>query len=204
MKSKLLLLSLSVAAGVTLLSGCGSQAAAPAAANTASTTTTTAAKTDAPKTDATKADAATGASMATDNASFEKAISKDGSFIILTKGDLTFTNDLTVDGTFTKKDAKTGKDVPTRSLAFATTKPDKSIDQRFTVTVPRLVINSENTLLEDGIVKGDIYVQAPGFITSDATIDGNLYFANDDLKNAFKVDAKTKITGQVAVKAYTK
>lgn len=195
MKSKSLLLSLSVAAGVTLLSGCGSQAAAPAAANTASTTTITAAK----------ADAATGASQATDNASFEKGISKDGNYIVIPNKDLTFTKDLTVDGTFTKKDAKTGKDVVDRSLALGTRLPNsKTTDKRFTLTVPNLIINSPNTDIEVGTVKGDVYVQAPGFNTEDATIDGNLYFATQALKDAYKADPKTKVTGQVAVKAYTK
>ncbi|MFL0245764.1 hypothetical protein [Candidatus Clostridium stratigraminis] len=186
MKIRALVLSLAVVS--TVFTGCAKQAAptpAPAA--------TTPAKTD----------TVTGASMATDEASFEQKIGKDGNYIVLTNKDLTFTKDLTVDGKFTKKDAN-GNEVVSRSLAFATTGADKKVDKRFTVTVPKLVINSENTLLEDGIVKGDIYVQAKGFKTKDTTINGNLYFATEELKNAFKADSLTKITGKVEVKAYTK
>lgn len=196
MRSKLLALTLSVALGVTLLAGCSSKA--PASSSNTTSTTTSAAKTDDKK-----ADAATGASQATDEASFEQKIGKDGNYIIITNKDLTFTKDLTVDGTFTKK-GKDGKEVVSRSLAFAAESADKKITNRYTVTVPRIVINSENTLLEYGIIKGDVYVQAKGFKTKDATINGNLYFANQDLMNAFKADNLTKINGKVEVKAYTK
>ena len=190
MKSKLMLLSLSMVLGVSILAGCGKKATTPTADTSKPATTA-------------KADTVSGASQANDEATFEQKIGKDGNYIILTSKDLTFTKDLTVDGKFIKKD-KDGKEVVARSLAFATETADKKIDKRFTVTVPRIVINSENTLLEDGIIKGDVYVQAPGFKTKDATINGNLYFATEDLKNAFKADDLTKISGKIEVKAYTK
>lgn len=193
MKIRALVLSLAVVS--TVFTGCAKTAAPTPAATTPAPAATTAAPA--------KTDTVTGASVANDEASFEKNISKDGVIVVLTSKDLTFTKDLTVDGTFTKKD-KDGKEVVSRSLAFATTGADKKVDKRFTVTVPKMVINSENTLLEDGILKGDVYVQAKGFKTKDTTIDGNLYFATEELKNAFKADDLTKITGKVEVKAYTK
>lgn len=189
MKSKLILLSLSMVVAVSILAGCSSKAPAT--------------NSEAAKTTAAKTDTVSGASQAVDEASFENKISKDGNYIIITSKDLTFTKDLTVDGTFTKK-GKDGKEVVTRSLAFASKSKDGKVDKRYTVTVPRIVINSENTLLEDGIITGDVYVQAKGFTTLDATINGNLYFATEELKDAFCVDDKTKITGKVEVKQYTK
>jgi outer membrane murein-binding lipoprotein Lpp len=186
MKSKLMLVILSMAVSVSLLAGCASK-----------TPTTTAATT------AAKTDTVSGASQATDNSTFEQKIGKDGNYIIITNKDLTFTKDLTVEGTFTKKD-KNGNTVTTRSLAFGAKSEDGKVTARYSVTVPNLVIKSGNTLLEVGIVKGDIYVQAPGFRTSDATIDGNLYFATQELKDAFCADDKTKITGKIDVKLYTK
>lgn len=137
-------------------------------------------------------DAVSGASMATDEASFIEKIGADGNWIVLTDKDLTFTEDLMVEGDFEK-----------RSLAFAAYLPDNKID-RFSVTAPSLVINSPNTLLEYGIMKGDVYVQAEGFTTKDATIEGNLYFATEELKTAFKVDDLTKVTGETSVKEFTK
>jgi predicted small lipoprotein YifL len=193
MKSKLMVLTLTMVIGVSILTGCANKAPAPKPDASKAATTAPA-----------KTDVVSRASQANDEATFEKKISKDGNYIIITSKDLTFTKDLTVDGTFTKKD-KDGKEVVTRSLAFASKSADgKSIDKRFTVTVPRIVINSENTLLEDGIIKGDVYVQAKGFTTLDTTIDGNLYFATEELENDFCVDGKSKITGKVEVKAYTK
>lgn len=145
-------------------------------------------------------DVVSSASQAPDEATFEQKISKDGNFIIITSKDLTFIKDLTVDGTFTKKNAE-GKEVPTRSLALAQYGKDNSVI-RYTLTVPNIVINSENTLLEYGTIKGDVYVQVPGFKTKDATIDGNLFFKTKELMDAFKADETTKITGKVEVKEY--
>ncbi|TAH74886.1 MAG: hypothetical protein EWM47_01005 [Anaerolineaceae bacterium] len=150
----------------------------------------------------TEIDVVSSASQAPDEKTFEEKISKDGNFIIITSKDLTFDKDLTVDGTFTKKDSD-GNEVATRSLALAEYGENNSVI-RYTLTVPRIVINSENTLLEYGIIKGDVYVQAPGFKTKDATIDGNLYFANQELKDAFSADELTKVTGEIEVKEYTK
>ncbi len=147
-------------------------------------------------------DAVASASQAPDEATFEQKISKDGNFIIITSKDLTFTKDLTVDGTFTKKNNE-GKEVVARSLALAQYGKDNTVI-RYTLTVPNIVINSENTLLEYGIIKGDVYVQAPGFKTKDATIDGNLYFKTKELMDAFKKDDLTKVNGTIEVKEYTK
>jgi hypothetical protein len=209
MTKKLTALTLSVLLGISVFTGCSSsktaqkpaEASAPAATEAATPAATEAATPAA--TEAPKADAVSSASMATDNDSFKKAISKDGNWIVLTDKDLTFTEDLVVDGELTHK-GHDGKDATGRSLAFATSKEDHSVDKRFTVTTPNFVINSSNTLLEDGIVKGDVYVQAPGFTTSDAVIEGNLYFATQELKDAFKIDPKTKVSGTTDVKAYAK
>lgn len=187
MKSKLMLFSLSMVVAATILAGCASKPAAPAPAPT------TAAKTD----------TVAGASQAVDEAAFEQKISKDNSnYMIIAKKDMTFTKDLIVESGV-KKD-KDGKETPNRSIGLATLTKDNKVDTRFTLTAPRIVFTGENGKIEYGIVKGDVYVQAKGFILKDATIDGNLYFATDDLKNAFKLDATTKITGKTEVKAYTK
>lgn len=189
MKKKFMLLTIAVVMIVSLMVGCTSKSPTIEPATE-------------PATETEPTDAVSSASVVSDEESFEKGISKDGTFIVLTTKDLTFENDLLVDGTFTKKD-KDGKDVITRSLAFAQNDADGKI-VRYSVTVPNIVINSENTLLEYGIVKGDVYVQAPGFNTKDATIEGNLYFATQELLDAFTADELTNISGEIAVKEYTK
>ena len=183
MKSKLIILTVSVAMGISVLTGCTTKPATP----------------ETPPASV-ESDVVSGASRANDEATFIDKISADGNFIIITSKDLTFTEDLVVDGRFTKE----GSDVAVRSLALAAyTEDGKEIDKRFTVTVPRIVINSENTLLEYGIIKGDVYVQAEGFRTADATIDGNLYFATEELKDAFAIDETTKVNGEIGVCKYT-
>lgn len=190
MNKRLMLLISSVVVSVAILSGCSSKPAS----QVTTTTTTTAAKTD----------ATTGASQTTDEASFEKAISKDNSnYMVIANRNLTFTKDLTVESGI-KKGTNGAADTVTRSLGLAALGADKKVSTKYTLTVPRLVINGENGKIEYGIVKGDIYVQAKGFTIKAATIDGNLYFATQELKDAFKIDADSKVTGQIAVKAYTK
>ena len=192
MKKKFMLLTIALVLVVSLMAGCTSKAPVQEPAKEPETTETT----------SEPADAVSSASVVSDETSFEKGISKDGTFIVLTTKDLVFENDLVVDGTFTKKD-KEGKDVITRSLAFAANGADGKME-RYSVTVPNLIINSENTLLEYGILKGDIYIQAPGFKTKDATVEGNLYFATQELMDAFTIDELTNITGEVAVKEINK
>lgn len=181
MKKRLLLLTICLVMVVSILAGC---AKAPAKE----------AETSKPE----ETDAVASASVVSDEAGFLKGISPEGTFIVFTTKDLSFTEDLIVSGTFTKAD-KEGKEVPVRSLAFTQTGAEK-----YTVTAPNMVIQSENTLMEYGIFKGDVYIQAPGFTTKEATIDGNLYFATQELMDAFAIDEKTIISGETAVKEYTK
>ncbi len=196
MKKKFLLLTALTLVVSAIVIGCSNNEPAQKTDSPATSTVEPA------NTESVEADIVSSASQAPDEKTFEEKISKDGNFIIITSKDLTFENDLTVEGTFTKKD-KEGKEVAARSLALAAYGKDNSVI-RYTVTVPRIIINSENTLLEYGIIKGDVYVQSPGFKTKDATIDGNLYFATQELKDAFCADDLTKITGEVEVKEYTK
>lgn len=144
-------------------------------------------------------DAVTSASRASSEAEFIKGVSDEGNYIIITDRDLTFDKDVTVSGRFTREGLSNEGDA-TRALAFAEQADDGTIAERFTVTVPNLIINSENTLLEYGIVKGNVIVNAPGFKTKEAKIDGNLYFASKELLDAFAKDEETTITGTVEVK----
>lgn len=201
MKKKLILLTALTFVVSAIMIGCSNNEPVQKT-DSPDTSTVEPAKNETAEEEKEAADVVSSASQAPDEKTFEDRISKDGNFIIITSKDLTFENDLTVDGTFTKKD-KDGNEVAARSLALAAYGKDNSVI-RYTVTVPRIIINSENTLLEYGIIKGDVYVQAPGFKTKDATVDGNLYFATQELKDAFCADDLTKITGNVEVKEYTK
>ncbi len=176
-----MILTLSLAMLTTLMAGCSSKAPE----KVEETTTPPAVETE-------DTDAVSSASLALDEASFVEKISKDGNWIVLATSDLTFTEDLMVEGEFDK-----------RSLALASNNADGKLEE-YLLTVPSLVINSENTLLEYGTVKGDVFVQTEGFTTKETTIEGNLYFANQELMDAFTADELTTVAGSIEVLEYTK
>ncbi len=181
MKLKITALLLTVALIAGLAAGCG-----PAA-----TTTTT-----------TKADTVAAASVTDNAAVFEKSIGTQGKWIICTTKDLTIDKELVLEGDFKngKKDAA-GNETLQRKIGLYTQDANRNITARFTLTVKKLTIKSANASIEHGTLKGDLYVAVKNFQLIDATIDGNVYFASEDIKTSFKMDATSKITGKQEVKA---
>lgn len=140
-------------------------------------------------------DAVTTASIVNNNEAFLKAISKDGTWIAATLNDLTFDQELVLEGEFTNKDAVA------RKIALYTQDADHNITASFKLTAPKLVIKSENTRLQGGTFVGDVYVEANGFVVTKATVEGNVYFANEEYKASFDSSNEGKVTGAVEVKA---
>lgn len=141
-------------------------------------------------------DAVTSASIVDQEAAFEKAISKDGTWIICTLKDLTFDKELVLDGEF--KNTKTPP-VSARKIALYTQDDKKNVTARFTLTAPKLTINSPDARIQSGTFKGDLYVSAKNFSLVDATVDGNVYFATQEAKDTFTIDSKSTITGKQVV-----
>ncbi len=199
MKSKVLILALVL---IMALAGC-TQPATPAqptpTPTQAATPTPTQAATPTPTTGA--PDTVTTASIVDNEAAFEKAISKTGTWIIATLKDLTFDKDLLLEGEFKngKKDAA-GKDQIQRKIALYTQDANRKVTARFTLTAPKLTINSPVASIQHGTFKGDLYVNTTDFQLVDATVDGNIYFASDAAKSGFKMDDKSKVTGKQEVK----
>lgn len=144
----------------------------------------------------------TTASIVNTAAAFEKAISKNGTWIICLLNDLKIDKDLVLQGEFTngKKDTA-GKDIIQRKIALYTQDQNRNITNRFTLTAPKLTIESPNASIQHGTFKGDLYVTAKNFELVDATVDGNVYFANNDAKSTFKKDTKSKVTGKQELKS---
>ncbi len=191
MKAKAILLSIVMA--TTVLVGCGAkeEAKTPAPA----TQQTQPAATDK------KADVVTTASIVKETEAFEKALGKEGTWIIASLNDITSTKDLVLDGEFKngKKD-KDGKDVIQRKIALYTQDADKKVTNRFTLTAPKLTIKSPNARIQSGTFKGDLYVETKDFQLVDAKIEGNVYFANEEAKAGFKMDATSSISGKQEIK----
>jgi len=146
-------------------------------------------------------DVQTTASIVNDEAAFKKAISSNGTWIIATLKDMTFTEDLVLDGSFTngKKD-EAGKDIVQRKIALYTQDENRNVTARFTLTAPKLTINSPMASIQHGIFKGDLYVSQDNFQLVDQKVDGNVYFTTDSAKSTFKMDATSSITGKQEVK----
>lgn len=147
-------------------------------------------------------DVVASASVVDTAAAFEKAISKDGTWIIATTKDLTIDKDLVLDGDFKngKKDAE-GNELYQRKIGLYTQDADRNITARFSLTAKSLTIKSVKGSLEHGTFHGDLYVSAENFKLVDATVDGNVYFLNETVKSSFTMDETSKITGVQEIKA---
>jgi len=146
-------------------------------------------------------DVITTASIVDSETMFKKAISDKGTWIICTLKDLTFDEELVLDGEFKngKKD-DAGKDIIQRKIALYTQDEDRKVTGRFTLTAPKLTINSLNARIQSGTFKGDVYVTAENFELVDAIVEGNVYFTTEEVKSSFKMDETSKVTGTQELK----
>lgn len=145
-------------------------------------------------------DAVSSASIVDTADAFEKAIGKDGSWIIAITKDLTVDKDLTVEGEFVngKKDDN-GKDIIQRKLALYSQDENRNITARYTLTVPKLTIKSPNASLQHGKFVGDIVVDATGFQLIDNTVEGNIYFTSQEVKDSFTSDETSSVSGKMEI-----
>lgn len=128
---------------------------------------------------------------------FVKAASKEGNWIFTTLGDLTLDKELVVAGEFYNKDDKAQGIY--RKLGLYSQDAERNVKAAYTLTVPKLTVQSENFKIQNGTVKGDVYVEAKGFtLAKDTTIDGNVYYASEDAKSSAVIEGK--VTGKQEVK----
>lgn len=204
MKSKTLALILTVALATTAFVGCSKDT------KTENTNNETVTETNETATEETteEVDVVTTASLVNDNEAFEAGISKDGTWIVSVLNDLTFDKELVVDGDFKngKKDEATGEELFQRKIALYTQDENRKVTARFTLTAPKITFNSSFGSLEHGNFKGDVYVAGKNFKLVNQTIEGNLYFLNQEAMDTFKIDDKegdtaTSISGVQELKA---
>jgi hypothetical protein len=146
-------------------------------------------------------DVKTTPSMVNTNEAFEKAISSEGTWIICLLADLTFEKDLVLEGEFTngKKDTA-GNDIIQRKIALYEQDEDRKVTARYTLTAPKLTINSPEARIQSGTFKGDLYVSSKNFQLVDTTVEGNVYFTNEEAQSTFKMDETSKVTGKQELK----
>lgn len=124
------------------------------------------------------------------NVAFENAISNNGTQLIAIKKNLTINKNLVVNGEF-----RTDKAILEREIDLYSADKNKNIISKFTLTVPKLTLNSTQTILEHGTFKGDLYISANNCQLIDTTVQGNVYFTKPEAKSTFKMDATSRITG---------
>lgn len=143
--------------------------------------------------DAAQTDAVTSASIVDTPEGFLDATGSDGTWIIATLSDLTIDEEVVVAGEFTRNDELY------RKIALYAQDENRTVTDRYTVTAPRLVVRSPNTRIQSGTFRGDVYVEADGFHLVDATVDGDVIFADAELQETFTLDDASEVTGSVEV-----
>ncbi|WP_394237388.1 polymer-forming cytoskeletal protein [Niallia oryzisoli] len=134
-----------------------------------------------------KTDAVATASITDDPAVFAKALSEEGNWIVAATKDLTLDEELVVNGEFHDKGEAANPIY--RKLALYTQDEQRNVTGTFTLTVPKIIVQSENFTIVNGTVKGDVIVEAKGFtLKENTTIDGNLFFANEEAKETAVVE----------------
>ena len=146
-------------------------------------------------------DAVTTASIVDEEGAFKDAIGNTGTWIICTLKDLTFDDDLVLEGSFTngKKDDQ-GNDIVQRKIALYTQDEERNVTNRFTLTAPTLTINSPMASIQHGIFVGDLYVSQDNFKLVDTKVDGNVYFTTETAKSTFEMDDTSSVTGEQELK----
>ncbi len=132
-------------------------------------------------------DAVSAASFAEDEEGLHAAADENGTWIIIPTSDMTLEEDLVVAGTFHNGDDE-NEDVY-RKIAAYTQDDDRNIVDQWTITVPQLVVQSENLNFQGGTLDGDVYVEADGFLLHEtATVTGDVIFANEDYQASASLD----------------
>lgn len=140
------------------------------------------------------------ASIVDSGAKLKDSLASKGNWITAILNDVTLEEDLTVSGTFHDKGDKAN--AVYRKLALHTQDKDFNIIDNFTLTVPTLVVDSENFTVFYGTIKGNVIVKGKGFALVGTTLDGDLTFASEEIKDSANLDKDGKgatVTGSITV-----
>ena len=178
-------------AAVFLLAACGSDKDKSKDSSSDSKTEETASSSS--------AEVVTSASISDKPEVLEKALDSKGNWLVAATADVTFDKEVTVSGEFHDKGESSG-DVY-RKLALYSQDSDRKVTAEYTVTVPELVVESENLNIVHGTIKGDILVKANGFVLDGTKVDGKVTFEKEEYKKSATLDKDgAKVTGEVTVK----
>ncbi len=126
----------------------------------------------------------------------EEALGPDGSWIVIFTSDVTVGEPVSVSGEVYEEE---GAEAPRRKLALYEQDADRNVTARYTLTAPRLEVEHVNTRIQAGEVAGDVFVSAEGFELVGATINGNLYFASEELRESANIDEDSTVMGEIRI-----
>jgi hypothetical protein len=139
------------------------------------------------------ADTVSAASIVDTAEGFLKAAGEEGTWIIAVTEDITLDQEIVVEGQFTRRDEIY------RKIALYAQDEDRNVTDRYTLTAPKLTVQSENTRIQGGTFVGDVYVEANKFHIYDGKVKGNVYFATEEYKSSFSLQEGGEVTGELKV-----
>jgi len=129
-------------------------------------------------------------SVVVDEGSLMNAMSEDGTWIVIFQEDFSTDEELVFEGEFTN-DGEVD-----RKLALYKSAEDHSVAERYTLEAPSITVKSPSTRFHAGTFVGDVYVEANNFsLRSGFTVDGNVYFENEEAKSTFSIQEGAEVTG---------
>ena len=181
--SKVLTTVLTATAALVLLSACSSDKKTDSSSSSKETANSS-------------TEVVSGASISAKPEELEMALSDKGNWIVAAT--VTFDNEVTVAGTFHDK-GKDSNDVY-RKLALYSQDDNKKVTAEYEITVPKLIVSSENFNIVHGTVKGDIEVKANGFTLNGTKVNGNITFDKQEYKDSADLEKDgATVTGEVTV-----
>ncbi|MDR1532029.1 MAG: hypothetical protein LBS62_07570 [Clostridiales bacterium] len=125
-----------------------------------------------------------------------QALSEDGYWILSILSDVHMQGELNVEGTFHDKDDPAAPVY--RKLALYAQDANHNVTANYTLITPRINVLSPNFRIQNGTVRGDIYVNAHGFQLTGTILDGNLIFASQAISASADISTAV-INGEVSV-----
>jgi hypothetical protein len=87
-----------------------------------------------------------------------------------------------------------------RKFALYSQDENRTVTAEYTLTTPKLVVNSENFNIVHGVIKGDIEVNANGFVLNGAKVEGNITFTSKEYQDSATLDEEgASVSGDVTV-----
>lgn len=131
----------------------------------------------------------------------ELAISLKEDYSITIKNDIEANNELIMEGDFSKTDTTEENKVSHigRELNLFYIDTSNNRINSYTLSVPKLVIKSNDTTIRGGKIKGDIYVESNGLILDDTKVEGNIYFKDKKNKDSFKLENTASVSGNIEI-----